>query len=149
MVAYDAELPPVKKLLLIGLAESSGECPPSLLTGVMALAKWAGITTAEAVRIAGELQAEGWLDDEYRVVIPHRVRPDRPPAYAKRVLPAELRAAVFERDEFSCRHCGATENLTVDHIEAEVLGGTDELENLQTLCRSCNCRKGVKAEVPA
>ncbi|WP_136314433.1 HNH endonuclease [Actinomyces procaprae] len=30
----------------------------------------------------------------------------------------------------------------VDHIVPWAQGGTDELENLQILCRSCNLRKG-------
>lgn len=36
--------------------------------------------------------------------------------------------------------------LGVDVGERGVHGGTDDLENLQTLCRRCNCRKGVRVD---
>lgn len=49
---------------------------------------------------------------------------------------------IFERDGNKCLCCGATERLSIDHILPRVLGGTDEPENLQTLCLSCNCTKG-------
>lgn len=34
--------------------------------------------------------------------------------------------------------------LEVDHIIALHNGGTNDIENLQTLCKRCNCKKGVK-----
>lgn len=37
-----------------------------------------------------------------------------------------------------CSWCGTTADLTVDHIVPLVLGGTNELDNLRVLCRSCN-----------
>lgn len=45
-----------------------------------------------------------------------------------------------------CAKCGATENLTIDHIVPRVWGGTNELANLQTLCASCNWQKGRKEQ---
>lgn len=53
----------------------------------------------------------------------------------------EVRRAVFSRDGYACVECGATENLTVDHILSVVRGGSNHLSNLQTLCRSCNSKK--------
>lgn len=41
-----------------------------------------------------------------------------------------------------CAKCGATENLSVDHIIAFAQGGTNARSNLQCLCLSCNQRKG-------
>lgn len=43
-----------------------------------------------------------------------------------------------------CKKCGATEQLTVDHIIPISKGGTSELRNLQALCLSCNLKKGAK-----
>lgn len=63
-------------------------------------------------------------------------------AYKKIPIPMEIRWQVWERDNFTCQACGARRLLTVDHIIAEVKGGTLELTNLQTLCGSCNSRKG-------
>lgn len=40
-----------------------------------------------------------------------------------------------------CRICGASENLTVDHIIPIARGGTNDLENLQLLCRKHNSQK--------
>jgi len=54
------------------------------------------------------------------------------------------RMSIFERDNFTCLHCGTNEKLTIDHIVPWVKGGGNEMENLQTLCQSCNSRKGVK-----
>lgn len=65
-----------------------------------------------------------------------------PGIYKKAKIPMALRWQVWERDNFTCQACGARRLLTVDHIIAEVKGGTLELTNLQTLCGSCNSRKG-------
>jgi ribosomal protein L40E len=64
------------------------------------------------------------------------------PVYVKKVIPEALRWEVFERDGFSCKHCGARDHLRADHIIPERQGGEMTLENLQTLCRRCNSKKG-------
>jgi len=61
----------------------------------------------------------------------------------KQPIPPDLRWEVWERDNFTCRHCGVRRHLSVDHIIAESKGGPMTLDNLQTLCRSCNSRKGA------
>lgn len=62
---------------------------------------------------------------------------------AKAIIPPDIRWEVWERDNFTCRHCGVRRHLSVDHIIAESKGGPMTLDNLQTLCRSCNSRKGA------
>ena len=52
--------------------------------------------------------------------------------------------SIGRRDGFHCQHCGATSDLTIDHITPLVRGGSNELDNLQFLCKSCNSRKGDK-----
>lgn len=64
--------------------------------------------------------------------------------YVKRVLSNAVRSAVFARDGFMCKACGTQDNLTLDHIIPERHGGSDEVANLQTLCRLCNCKKGTR-----
>jgi hypothetical protein len=45
-----------------------------------------------------------------------------------------------------CRICGrelTKETVTIDHVIPVSKGGTNAIENLQPLCRSCNSRKGA------
>lgn len=68
----------------------------------------------------------------------------------KKTIPREIRWLVWERDDFTCRSCGARTNLSVDHIFPESKGGALELDNLQTLCKPCNSVKGdrvIRADV--
>lgn len=53
-----------------------------------------------------------------------------------------LRAAVFARDGYTCVLCGSHDDLTIDHAIPMSVGGTNGPHNLQTMCRSCNHRKG-------
>lgn len=41
-----------------------------------------------------------------------------------------------------CLACGHKVALTVDHVVPIVLGGNNDIENLQPLCQSCNSKKG-------
>jgi len=56
-------------------------------------------------------------------------------------VPEELRQKIFDRDGRKCVICGAKEDLSIDHIIPRSKGGTNDPENLQTLCRSCNSSK--------
>lgn len=49
---------------------------------------------------------------------------------------------VFEKDNYTCCFCGSKLQLTIDHIVPKSKGGTNAIENLQTLCNSCNNKKG-------
>ena len=59
-------------------------------------------------------------------------------------LSDSVRAQVLLRDGARCRRCGSTLVLEVDHIEPVRSGGDDDFNNLQTLCRRCNRRKGSR-----
>lgn len=61
-------------------------------------------------------------------------------------IPEAIRRAVMERDGYRCRACGVWHSLTIDHVRPVAAGGSDDLENLQTLCRSCNSSKGARLE---
>jgi 5-methylcytosine-specific restriction endonuclease McrA len=59
-------------------------------------------------------------------------------------IPTALKLRVWRRDGFKCLDCGSVDHLSVDHIRPRSLGGSDDFDNLQTLCRRCNSRKGKK-----
>lgn len=62
----------------------------------------------------------------------------------RKSIPGVLRHEVFKRDDYRCVECGATNKETtlhIDHIMPLSNGGTDELDNLQTLCETCNLAK--------
>jgi hypothetical protein len=75
-----------------------------------------------------------------------------PAPRARRPVPAggwpRLRFAVLQRDGFRCQACGraATDGvpLHVDHKRPRSLGGTDDMDNLWTLCSPCNLGKGAR-----
>ena len=66
----------------------------------------------------------------------------RKPAKRKHI-PKAVRDAVMERDNYTCVYCGSTNNPELDHNEAHANNGSNEIDNLQVLCRSCNRRKGA------
>lgn len=68
--------------------------------------------------------------------------PKRRSSFAKKRN--QLMLAVIDRDGYKCQHCGIDKSLTVDHILALSIGGSDDIENLQLLCRPCNSRKNDK-----
>lgn len=55
----------------------------------------------------------------------------------------QARAEAIRRQPW-CSTCGATTDLTGDHITPKSRGGGIDPVNIQVLCRSCNSRKGGK-----
>lgn len=56
------------------------------------------------------------------------------------------RFEVFARDGFTCKACGRVVNerqAECDHIVRLADGGTDDADNLQTLCRDCHAAKSA------
>jgi hypothetical protein len=51
------------------------------------------------------------------------------------------RQRIFDRDGRACVECGATDRLSLDHIVPRSKGGTDDDDNLRTLCVRCNSSK--------
>lgn len=54
-----------------------------------------------------------------------------------------LRESIFSRDGFKCLKCDTKWGLTLDHIIPKSMGGTNNFNNLQTLCSQCNSNKGA------
>src|SRR5688572_14882875 len=66
-----------------------------------------------------------------------------PARQARRRIPRAQRQRVYARDGYACRYCGATTDLTLDHLRPladEVYVATDD--DFVTACRSCNSRRG-------
>ncbi|MDZ7683140.1 MAG: HNH endonuclease [Fodinibius sp.] len=49
---------------------------------------------------------------------------------------------IMKRDSKKCQYCGASQNLTIDHVLPKSRGGRDTWENLVTACDTCNVEKG-------
>ena len=60
----------------------------------------------------------------------------------------KLRAEVMKRDHGLCQPCDQEGRVTVahavDHITPKALGGTDDLANLQAICRECHIGKTMR-----
>ena len=83
--------------------------------------------SGKQIEVYGYDPADGWTDRRF-----------------KERIPSDIRWQVWERDNFTCKTCGSRKNLSIDHIIAESRGGKLEMENLQTLCKSCNSSKGSR-----
>lgn len=52
--------------------------------------------------------------------------------------------ALLKKQNYRCAHCGEKRQktaLTIDHIVSIFDGGTNDIENLQLLCRECHDKK--------
>ena len=65
------------------------------------------------------------------------------PVPGRQPIDPDLRWAVFRRDGYACLYCGSESNLSIDHVFPVSRGGDNRPDNLQTLCRDCNSRKGA------
>lgn len=89
--------------------------------------------------VASGLLLEPSEDTDGKLAIRNYLGPD-----TRAYIPDSIRIAVYTRDGWECLRCGNPENLSLDHIHPWSEGGEDSIENLQTLCRSCNSWKGTR-----
>lgn len=59
-----------------------------------------------------------------------------------------VRREVLERDGYRCTRCGRAGRLEVDHIRPVYAGGSDDLDNLRTLCRGCHIDRHRRKRTP-
>ncbi len=52
------------------------------------------------------------------------------------------RQNIFRRDDHKCQYCGASQELTLDHVLPRSRKGGTTWDNLVTACKPCNTRKG-------
>ena len=72
------------------------------------------------------------------VSIRYEVKPSN-----SRYIPKAVRQAVLIRDNNRCVKCSNQNDLQFDHIVAVANGGSNEIDNIQLLCKRCNLEKGV------
>ena len=64
-----------------------------------------------------------------------------------RIIPSQVKLAVWKRDKGRCVICGSSENLHFDHIIPYSKGGSSLVaENIQLLCARHNLAKHNKIE---
>lgn len=65
------------------------------------------------------------------------------PAKRRReAITESVRVAIMSRAGQCCEICGSDQNLHIDHVVPFSKGGSNDMKNLQLLCRDCNLRKG-------
>lgn len=107
--------------------------PVSARTIVQRFGTWKGALIATAKRMA----------------LPDGLRPmhEAPAVRKRQPISDHKRFVVLKRDLYCCRICHkAGGELEVDHVVPVCQGGSDLLENLQTLCKRCNRGKGGSLE---
>ncbi len=112
-------------------------------------ARFCGVTVARWKKISPAVLAlfrkvDGYLVSDALTEQWERSKVSDKPSRSREGISPRLRTKVMERDGFRCRRCGRGPDkmaLEVDHVEPVARGGTNRIENLQTLCWECNAGK--------
>ena len=117
------------KLATMGLSEEQAVAVASMLTEVEEATAAQAEAAAEITRSKARARVQKWRDTLAMSASDWSM----------------LRAAVLERDHFTCVYCGAKGSalspLHVDHVIPLSRGGSNDPANLATACRECNCGK--------
>ena len=73
-----------------------------------------------------------------------RIRPTR-----RVTWPKGLNQELMRRQDNTCVYCGyrrIARSLDIDHVIPAVRGGSNDVSNLQVICRPCNQRKGLQTD---
>ena len=73
-----------------------------------------------------------------------RIRPTKRVSWTK-----GLKRELMRRQDNTCVYCGhrrTARALDIDHILPAVRGGSNDVSNLQVICRPCNQRKGMQTD---
>lgn len=68
-------------------------------------------------------------------------------AKTRKMLTADIRLSVLQRDNFACRYCGTfgtADTLVIDHVIPLSHGGTNDIDNLAAACHRCNMTKAAR-----
>lgn len=77
---------------------------------------------------------------------PEPQQPDKPVEPDDNQISKEIKEQVKKRDNYRCLCCGENKPnlLQIDHSKPKYYGGSDLIDNLQTLCNICNKTKGIE-----
>lgn len=140
---------PLMKLMLLCLADWSDQSG-FLRVRFNNLRSRCQMTHSDAVKAFDQLTLSGYVWVESFTTDPiegvildlHLSLPiDRPKGFKRRKLSPQRRAQIMQRDNGACRSCGSTTDVCIDHIVPLCQGGSNEVSNLQVLCRPCNSSK--------
>lgn len=99
---------------------------------------------------------DAWLEkDDYRQVFKFKLiavddnenfsLPARKEIKHRRIIPTQVKIAVWNRDAGKCVQCGSSDELHFDHILPYAKGGTSlKVDNVQLLCARHNLQKSDK-----
>ena len=88
--------------------------------------------------------------NKFVLFLSEKVKFNKSVAGQRALMTSKLRQKIKERDQFTCKNCGASVEkepnllLEIDHISPVSKGGLTTEDNLQTLCWRCNRSKGAK-----
>lgn len=99
-----------------------------------------GAIDIKALVFKRQLRRERELEHAHAVMAAQSVAD---PARRREPIPDDVRRLVFRRDHGRCVACASGELIQYDHLIPFSLGGSNEPENLQLLCASCNREKGA------
>jgi hypothetical protein len=128
-----------------------------------------GIQPAERVKVYEKLRAgiwvyngifklvDAWIEEsnarkvfKFRLELVNDLFPEEKQDYELehgRIIPSQVKLAVWKRDKGRCVICGSSENLHFDHIIPYSKGGSSLVaENIQLLCARHNLAKHNKIE---
>ncbi len=94
-----------------------------------------------ATKINTRISAWKKLNPEKNLVYHHKYRAKN---QSETHFTPEEWQALCEKYEGHCLKCGKQKKLTVDHIVPLALGGSNDIDNIQPLCKSCNTSKGIQ-----
>lgn len=80
-------------------------------------------------------------DSSYERVRKYREKRKSLGLAAQNEFSKEKRKEIYKKDGNCCVYCNSKKDLTIDHMTPELRGGTNDISNLQTVCRKCNSDK--------
>jgi hypothetical protein len=135
------------RLLAILLLCVAGNRDNKIPNNAAWIAAEVGLRAAQTRRGIAELRAISYL------VSSEEAGENLRGTWPSRHINATKRNAILERDGHKCVRCGSETRLEIDHIipvskwnDEPREGRHDDANNLQTLCRSCNRAKRVRAD---